>query len=584
MFEEIKKILSIYNKAQKNKIIVLVIMGLIGAVAESLSLGIVIPYMSVIMNPEYIKNIVPLNAYITNWSNTEIIIASSAVLLFAFIIKNIYLLFMAYVQANFVFNQQLKFSVSLLKNYLMKPYAYFFSHNVAEAQRNLNSNIQQVMQIVMFNLITLFCEAIVAVLILSFLLYNDPLSTLCIAILLGGASLLVYKKQRVAIARHGKNQQDANYEMVKWINQSISGIKELKVRENYDFYLDNVIKAGEKNASAGVFISVLGSIPRLLIETLTILALGLIVVINIIGGKNLSDTIPTLVLFAAGAYRLMPSFNRGLVYINSIKFYMPAFRNIYEDLIEIEREERSQQNDFSTSKQKLNRGDWSVLEVSDLSFRYSKEQDYVLKDVTLRLNKGEKIGIVGKSGQGKTTMLDIILGLLVPTSGRILLNEKDIYDDMSGWHKMIGYIPQNSVLIDDTIANNIALGINNTGINWEIMNDLIDKLMLKDMVDSLPQGLNTIVGENGICLSGGQKQRIVIARALYFEPEILVMDEVTSALDNDTESNVSEIIGKLCTEKTMIIVSHRDGILQYCDKIYKIENQKLLLDSLQQER
>lgn len=576
MIATLKQILSIYNNKQKKQLLLLVFIGIIGAIVESLSIGIIVPYMSIIMDPATIRGYPIVGTYIVNWSDSELIIFSSLILLFAFIFKNLFLLFMAYAQAKFIFNQQLKFSISLLRNYLMKPYAYFFSHNVAEAQRNLNTSIQNVMQYVMLHSLWLICEVFVAGVILAFLLYQDPLSTLCIAFLLGGVVFLIYNKQRVAISQHGKNQQDASLEMIKWTYQSINGIKEMKVRENQDFYIKKVLESGKKYAAAGIFNSVIGNVPRLMIETLAVLGLGLVVILNIIQGNALSQTVPTLVLFAAGAYRLMPSFNRGLSYVNNIKFNMASFRNIYSDLLEA--------NSKAWSSDKLAKGidsnsvslEWSSVEIEDLSFKYNDNQDFVLKNVYLSIKKGDKIGIIGQSGQGKTTLLDLMLGLLTPTTGRIAIDGKDINKDLSAWHNRIGYIPQNIFLIDDSIVRNIAFGVDDRLINWERIKEITKNLKLDEMIDALPEGLNTIVGDNAICLSGGQKQRIGIARAFYFNPEILILDEATSALDKDTENSVSEILGALDKDKTLILVSHREKTLKYCDFIYKVQDQKII--------
>lgn len=561
-----KTLLSLFEKKDRIKIYMLLVASLFGAVAETFSIGMVLPYVDIIMSPTKAQNIPVLGSVFFGLSSNQIIITASIGLFIAFLLKNIYLFLLSLYQGKFTFNRHVQISYKLLKSYLYKPYSFFFDRNVAEIQRNFSSSIANVMQSVFLSSLALFIELLVAVLIFLLLLFADVTSTLVVAIVFGGVMYLFYQKQRKSIILYGKQQQDAAFEILKWVNQGILGIKEIKVRENYEFFLENMNKAGRQYAKAAIYNNIIGQAPRLVIEIIGIGAMSIIVLMNLALGKDIMKLIPILSLFALGAYRLMPSISRLINYITIIRFNFTSLDNIHKDLKD------SSDVALMRTKSEIRKIEYiDSIRIKNLNFKYDSGGKNILNDINLTIKKGNKIGIIGESGQGKTTLLDCLLGLLQPNSGDILIDEISIYENLSSWHKVISYIPQTIYLNDDSIINNICLGVNEKQVDKEKVVDLLEKVKLKEFVLNLPNGLDSKIGDNGICISGGQKQRIAIARALYTDPDIIIMDEATSALDSDTEMHIAEALNSLGKDKTFIIVSHRLNALITCDEVYKIE-------------
>lgn len=568
--EALKKIFNIFEKQDKLKILILIFMSVIGAFFETLSIGVVLPFVNVIMDPTMLKDFPFVWNMVGHLNTTGIVYLSIGLLLFMFVFKNVFVGFLIYYQARFSFNRQIKLSRRLLRSYLNKPYNFFFSKNTAELQRNFNTSLYNIITGILLPAISMFSEILVVLFIFLLLIIIDPVSTLIAVSTIGITMFFIYMKQKKVMFKAGKSLQDASYEQLKWVNQSILGIKEVKIRHNQEFYLENFFKAGKKYASASIFNNVMSHFPRLIIELVAIVSLCMVLLASMLMGKDLVSMLPTLSLFAVGAYRIMPSFNRVLTYINSIRFYSPALQNVYDDLMEsknVQVEDKEQGAHALTFTDEIN--------IDRLSFRYKEESDYVIDQASFSIKKGSRVGIVGESGQGKTTLLDLLLGLLKPESGQILVDGVNIEDNMEGWHRLIGYVPQSVYLIDDSIVNNIALGVPEEQIDREKVNRILAMVKLKDFIETLPQKEDTMVGDNGMLLSGGQRQRIAIARALYNDPEILVMDEATSSLDNETEAYINDTLNSIGNHKTLIIVAHRDTSIAGCDEIYRVENGKV---------
>lgn len=568
--EALKKIFAIFEKNDKIKILILIFLSVIGALFETLSIGVVLPFVNVIMDTTMLKDYPFLWNIVKGLSPSSIIYLSIGLLLFMFVFKNVFVGFLIYFQARFSFNRQIQLSKRLLKSYLLKPYNFFFSKNLAELQRNFNTSMYNIISGILLPAISMFSEILVVLFIFLLLIIIDPISTLIAVSTISFTMLFIYIKQKKVMFRAGKTLQDASYEQLKWINQSLLGIKEVKIRHNHEFYIENFYKYGKKYASASIFNNVMSQFPRLIIELIAIISLCMVLLVSMLMGKDLVTMLPTMSLFAVGAYRIMPSFNRVLTYINSIRFCSPALQNVYDDLMESKNVEVEQED--MTKNMRFE----SEITVSDLSFRYKAESDYVIDCASFSVKKGSRVGIIGESGQGKTTLLDLLLGLLKPEKGQILVDGVNIEENLEAWHKMIGYVPQNVYLIDDTIVNNVALGIPEEKIDRDKIKDILNMVKLKEYVETLPQKEETLVGDNGMLLSGGQRQRIAIARALYNDPEILVMDEATSSLDNETEAYINDTINSIGSNKTLIIVAHRDTTIAGCDEIYRVEKGKII--------
>ncbi len=388
----------------------------------------------------------------------------------------------------------------------------------------------------------------------------------CLLLCAGG---IVKGLQRFT-AKLGRANQGYAASLIKYLQQAFEGIKEIKVLNTEGYFssmYDGVYKGYTDNNRK---FRVANMLPKYLIETVVIVGIMGYMAFNIKFNSNYSAIVPQLAAFVAAAYKLLPSVNSLYTYINSIQFYKASVDLLYHDIKEIE----SFENEVSEEvEEELPFSDEIVMEHVD--FRYEDAEKEVLKDCTLRIKKGQSVALIGPSGGGKTTTADLLLGLQTPNHGKITVDGIDIAKHMRSWHKRISYIPQSIFLIDDTIRNNVAFGIPQEEIDDKQVWKALEDASLKEFVESLPEKLDTLVGERGVRISGGQRQRIGIARAIYRNPEILFFDEATSALDNETEKEVMKAIDGLHGSKTMLMIAHRLSTIENCDLIYNVENGRI---------
>ncbi|MGP4074905.1 ABC transporter ATP-binding protein [Halobacillus sp. K22] len=580
MLETVKKILMLFNKREKKKLTILFIMMIMAALLETLGIGLIIPFVGIITNPDQIQNQAILNNIYNTLnfqSHTSFVVFAVGVFLFVFLVKNLYLLLFQYSQFRVILNQQVKLSRILFKEYLTKPYTFHLQRNTSDLLRNVNGEISKVFQGIIMSSFQLFTELLVITCILILLFITSPIATLSAFILLGGGVLIFFKFFRKKISTLGKEQQKVSGLMIKWINQGLGASKVVKVSGKENFFINAFTRQSQIKANNSRYMKMLEQVPRLFIETLLVSVVLITMVIIVIQGKDTTELISTMALFAMSAFRLMPSITRVVAMITSIKYSQPALSVIYNDLY-------SDEDTFSDVITKptnffINKGEKTFkdsLQVDNVSYRYPDQDVYSVKDVSLTIPIGESVAFIGESGAGKTTIVDIILGLYTPEKGRVLVDGKDLNTQKSMWQQKIGYIPQSIYLSDDSIRGNIAFGIESGDINDEEVWRALAQAQLKEFVMELPQQLDTKVGENGVRLSGGQRQRIGIARALYHNPEILFMDEATSALDNNTESEIMKAIDGLKGEKTLIIIAHRLSTIKNCDLVFEMNKGELV--------
>ena len=356
------------------------------------------------------------------------------------------------------------------------------------------------------------------------------------------------------------------------MNQALGGIKEIKVLNRESYFVASYDAYFEKFIYGLRISCLIRILPKYVIETVCMTGLLLAIIIKLfVGQKDIIDFIPQLAVFAVAAFRLLPSVGKINEHLATILYSYPSIDLIYHDLKEVEitslkKEETSEKWNFE-----------HVLKIKNVCYHYPDSEEEVLKNVSFDIEKGTSIAFIGQSGAGKTTMVDIILGLLTPQIGKITADSLNIEKNINVWQKEIGYIPQTIYLSDDTIRNNIAFGIPENEIDKDAVESALNKAQLLQFVDTLPDGMDTIVGDRGIRLSGGQRQRIGIARALYHDPEVLILDEATSALDSDTEASVMDAIDSLKGEKTMIIIAHRLTTIRNVDKIFEVSDGKVTL-------
>ncbi|CRK81687.1 ABC transporter [Neobacillus massiliamazoniensis] len=581
MGSTIKKVLSLFNKREKKKLILLFFMMIISALFETLGIGLIVPFVNIVINPTVIKEnnfLAFLYKTLRFQSTTTFLIFSVVMLLLIFVIKNLYILLFQYAQNRVILNQQVKLSGKLFNEYLTKPYTFHLQRNTAVLLRNVNSEVPKVLQGMVMSTLQLLTELLVITCILVLLLFSATTATVVTSVLLGGSVFLFYKIFRKKMGELGKEQQLVSGLMIKWINQGLGASKEVKVSGKEQFFVYEYTKQSRINANISRYRMMLDQTPRLFIETLLVSAVLVTMLIILFQGTNTTQIVSTMALFAMAAFRLMPSINRVMAMITSIRFSQPALQVIYEDLST--NIEDSTSNLLSAPILRFpENGEKAFnnsIRLSNVSFRYPNQEKLSIKDVSLTIPIGQSVAFVGESGAGKTTLVDIILGLLEPEKGNVLIDGEDLQGLISLWQQKIGYIPQTIFLSDDSVRGNVAFGIPSDKIDDTAVWRALEQAQLKDFIESLPDKLDTSVGERGVRLSGGQRQRIGIARALYHNPEILFMDEATSALDNETEKEIMKAIDGLKGEKTLIIIAHRLSTIENCDIVFKINNGRLI--------
>jgi ABC-type multidrug transport system fused ATPase/permease subunit len=573
----IKKALLLFNKREKKILLLLFFMMIISAVFETIGIGLIVPFVNIVINPTIIKeNTILTFLYETLRfkSTTTFLVFSVVMLLMIFVLKNLYILLFQYAQNRVILNHQVKLSKKLFKAYLTKPYTFHLQKNTALLLRNVNNEVPKVLQGIVMSIFQLLTELLVIACILVLLLYTATIATLVTSVLLGGSVFLFYKIFRKKMGELGKEQQLVSGLMIKWVNQGLGASKEVKVSGKEQFFVNEYTKQSQLNANISRYRMMLDQTPRLFIETILVFTVLITMLIIIFQGTNTAKFVSTMALFAMAAFRLMPSINRVMAMITTIRFSQPALNVVYEDLLT--NTEDSVINHLTASISEKYENEQKAFKesitLSNVSFRYPNQEKLSIKDVSLSIPIGHSIAFVGESGAGKTTLVDIILGLLTPEKGSILIDGKDLQGLISLWQKKIGYIPQSIFLSDDTVRGNIAFGVPSDKIDDSAVWKALEQAQLKKFVESLPDQLDTSVGERGVRLSGGQRQRIGIARALFHNPEILFMDEATSALDNETEKEIMTAIDGLKGEKTLIIIAHRLSTIENCDIVFKINN------------
>ncbi len=568
----------IFTKADKIKIFFLMTAVIIGSFLELSAVSIFSPFIDLIMNPTAIDKSSTI-AFIYNlfpFQSIEYFLALLAGgIIVIYVVKDIYTIVEKNAIYKFSYRIQRTISTDLLKAYMKEPYTFHLNNNISVLQRSMQEDTDQFAKGII-HLMEMIAEICVCIAIGIYLYIVSHSITIIIAgllVLCLAFFSIISKKYSSAWGREGQQHKSKIYQ---WMNQSLGGIKEIKVlnREesfikHYDYYFAKYVRVLRLNRLIGV-------VPKYIIEMVSMAGLLLAVIFKIFfGQKDLIDFVPQLAVFAVASFRLLPSVGRINEHLSAVLYAMPSLELIYNDLREVENlggavETETQNKDEA----------WKLtekIEVKNVTYHYPDGETNVIERADYVIKKGQTVAFIGASGAGKSTMADILLGLLKPQNGKIYADGMNVYKNLSTWQKEIGYIPQTIYLSDDTIRNNVAFGIDETEIDEQAVINALRQAQLYDFVISLPGGLDTFVGDRGVRLSGGQRQRIGIARALYHDPEILILDEATSALDNDTESAVMEAIENLHGEKTMIIIAHRLTTIQNADVIYEVGNGKVEL-------
>lgn len=557
----------------------------IGGLLETLGVSAMIPVVQALLAPDelmgYIDRIPVVKNLCDALSITTVKQVTMALLygmMAIYVIKNLYILLLTYMQNTFITKNRNRMISRVMAEFLNRPYEKYLGADIPTVFRITDSDIPQTFSLILA-MLQLASEAVVTCLIFMVLLLNDPGMTLFIIAVFGLLTLFIVKVFKPRLNRIGARNQAIQSRIAKWRIQATYGLKDVKVLNREEFYVRNYYETGKVGAEVARNYAVLNNMPRLLIETVFIVSVLGFLVVYINGGGDITAMVTTISAFAIAAVRVLPSVNRINTYITEIAYTQPSLDFVYDNLQEgmktdamlAERRAYSQVEKLKLDHQ---------IELDHISFHYPDSDKNIFEDAHMIVPKGKSVGIIGTSGAGKSTIVDILLGLLHAQTGMITCDGVDIFKNYESWLAQIGYIPQSIYLIDESIRDNIAFGIDADKIDEKRIWEVLEEAQLKEFVEELPEGLDTTIGDRGVRLSGGQRQRIGIARALYNDPEILVFDEATSALDNDTEAAVMEAVNSFHGRKTMIIIAHRLNTIEKCDMIYKVENMKLVETTL----
>ncbi len=569
----IKKLGFIFTAREKRNFFFLMIIIVIGSFLELLGVTAFMPFIDILMDENAIADTWWLSWLYTlfDFDSTETFLASLAGCIIAiYIFKNVFIAWEKNTIYRFSYNIQRRISTRLLKAYMSEPYTFHLNKNVAVLQRSMQEDTDLFAKGII-HAMEAAAEVVVCIAIGCYLfIVSRSITLIVVGLLLVclGGFMYISKKYSSAI---GRKSQDYKENIYKWMNQSIGGIKEIKVLnrepyfiERYDGYFAKYVRGLRLNRLIGI-------LPKYVIETVCMTGLMAAVIFKLfLGQREMDEFIPQLAVFAVAAFRLLPSVGRINEHMSATLYSAPSLDLIYHDLKEVE--ELPQLAEKSDKEWKFQ----NILKIKNVSYHYPDGEENVIEKASFEIRRGSSVAFVGQSGAGKTTMVDIILGLLTPQMGKITADGMDIEKNITVWQREIGYIPQTIYLSDDTIRNNIAFGIPEEEIDEAAVEAAVEGAQLSEFVESLPNGLDTCVGDRGVRLSGGQRQRIGIARALYHNPEILVLDEATSALDNDTEASVMEAIDNLKGEKTMIIIAHRLTTIKNVDHVFEVADGKVV--------
>ena len=572
----LKKMNVLLDGKQKAKMGGIVVLMIIGAALEACSIGLVIPIITTLLDPEAVNGegyLGDIYRFLGMKSTSQFTIVMLLVIIAAFVVKNVFLYFQNVVQLRFVYTNQFATSRRMMINFMERPYEYYLNADTSVIQRSITSDVNNMYGLILSSL-QLLSEIIMFLVLVIVLMTQDPMMILTIALLLVIVLLVIKCILKPIMIKAGEDNQEYYSGLYKWIDQSVMGIKEIKIANKESYFINEYSKCGAGYVGAVQKYNIYNATPRLLIETVCIAGLVLYLILQIASGKEVAAMITQIGVFAVAAMRLLPSANRINNYLTSISYFEPFFMGVSDNLQE-EINDRNVNYDAEAYEARKEIKKLPVLkkiELKDIVYKYPNTDVLIFNHADMEIPVGCSVGVAGTSGAGKTTIIDVLLGLLNIQEGSILADGVEVREHYEEWLKNIGYIPQTIFMIDASIRKNVAFGVPDEEIDDNKVWQALKEAQLDEFVKGLPEGLDTGIGERGIRLSGGQRQRIGIARALFEDPEVLVLDEATSALDNETEAAIMDSINRLHGRKTLIIIAHRLQTIEKCDMVYRVEN------------
>ncbi len=574
MFRLLKRIGVLFGKEDRLNFFFLSLAILLNSFMEVLGISLIIPFIALLAHPGMLETNVYLHRayqFFSFHSFLQFMIVLDVVIIVVYVIKNAVLLFLAFLQGRFILNKQTYVCARLFKAYLLSPYSFHLQRNLGQFHEKLNA-VATLMQYGVLSILTILTEGLLVMCLFFVLLGTNPLlTTVAMAVLTGGLMLYFYFLKNKL---HRWGEMNSHHYALLWqqVNQGLGSIKESKLLGKELFFVNSYRYHAQQVAVLQNKRELVTKSPRLFIETTVVALVMSAMAVCLLSGQAPGSVFAMISVFALVTLRLMPSLNRISSSWGGLKFFIPSFDAIYDDLIVCEKLEGQQRERISGEALSFRK----EIRMDDVVFYYEKAKTPALDHVSLTILKNSVVGVIGPSGAGKTTAIDVILGLLGPSSGKIMVDGVDIHTHLRSWQTTIGYIPQIIYLCDDTIRNNVAFGLDPKDISDERVWQSLRLAQLDEFVRSLPQGIETMVGERGVRLSGGQRQRIGIARAMYHDPQVLVMDEATAALDNETERLFMSALFDLSKERTIIIIAHRLTTVRQCDKIFFLKNGRLI--------
>lgn len=573
-----KKLRVLLDKKQKHTMAGLVVLMIIGAFLQTAGVGLLVQVVSVIVDPKAVEKsglVRELYDFLGCRDFRSFSVTVMVLLVVVFGAKNLFLYVQQKLTFAFVYTNQFRTSERMLRNYLRRGYEFYLNADTAVVQRSITSDVNNMYALILA-LLQLMSDGVMSLFVVSYCLASNGIMTVLLAFSLLLLMAVIKRILKPIMYKSGKDNQDYYSSLFKWISQTVQGIKEVKITCREQYFVEEYRKCGKGYVDAVQRYSLYNNIPKLLIETVCIaVMMGYMIVMTLTGtsAENMLEMLSTL---GAAAFVLLPAVNRINNQINSIAYFEPFFMGVRDNLQEEIEDGKVDMSFASQEEEKLPMR--QAIELRDIVYAYPNTDKLIFDHATLTIPIGASVGIVGVTGAGKSTIVDILLGLLEVREGTVCADGVDVKAYYRRFLKNIGYIPQMLFMLDDTIRRNVAFGVSDDRIDEERVWEVLREAQLDSFVKSLPDGLETTVGERGIRLSGGQRQRISIARALYYDPEVLILDEATSALDNDTEAAIMESINRLHGRKTLVIIAHRLQTIEKCDLVYRVEDGKAVLE------
>lgn len=577
MLKTIKKVFFLFPTKDRWKFILLFVLMLFASFLEMLGIGLIPVFLSALAVPDAVWNYPYIGEFLLAVGITtqrSLIVVGAVSLISVYLLKNLYLTWYTWVKQKFVAGRNVWLQNRLFYSYMTAPYSFYIQRNSAELLRNVGSQVNNIIYGTLIPILELVLRLCITVLILMTLLTLQPLITVAAVIFFGGGTMFFLVYTRKKMEEFGSINFQASEGMNRAVIQGLGGFKDARVLKRESVFLDEYDHYAEKAKQARVNKHVIDSLPKPMIETLMVTGILGITFILIAQGRSFENFIPILALFGASAVKLMPAVYGIISKLTDLRYNAVSVHAISRDIELLNSKYKNLREDMlrPVDRMELHK----EIHLENIRHSYPDSDSYAVDGINLTIKKGDVLAFVGPSGAGKTTLVDIILGLLEPDEGRVLVDGKDINENINGWMTNIGYIPQSIYLLDDTIRRNITFGIPDSEIDEDQLKSAIKMAQLEELVNDLPKGEMTVVGERGVRLSGGQRQRIGIARALYNRPQVLIMDEATSSLDNITEKYIIDAIEQIRGDRTIIMIAHRLTTVQNCDRICMMKEGRIV--------